>query len=451
VSVLRLLIVVALAVPLAAGATSGGTAVPATAIAVGLGHTCAITSAGGVECWGYNGHDELGDGQNGNSVTPVDVVGLHHGVAAIAAGVRHSCAVTSAGGAKCWGYGRGPLGDGTTERRHTPVDVSGLASGVTAITAGNDDSCALTSVGGVKCWGYNARGQLGDGTTADRLVPTDVVGLTGGVKAIAAGSLFTCALTAAGGVKCWGSGRWTPVDVPTLGGGVTAITPNCALTSGGGVECWGRDLVAADVPGLNSGVTAIASSWHSCALLGSGVVKCWGLNDHGQLGDGTTTDRSLPVEVVGLHGRATAISAGGFQSCALLSNGAVDCWGAVSGQLGDDSQSIVLRPVAVSGFGTAKASLAIVSPSVRVTLARIAPVMLRCGSQALCRGTVTLRAGGARLGRRAFAIATDAVEVIRVKLTPRAFRMVTRAKRLPTRVAVTGGVTGARTITLVAP
>jgi len=451
VPVIRLLIVVALAVPLSAGASSGRTVVPAEAIAAGLGHTCAITSAGGVKCWGSNGHDELGNGQTGDSLTPVDVVGLQTGVTAIAAGIRHSCALTSGGGVKCWGYGRGPLGDGTSERRHTPVDVSGLTSGVTAVAAGNDDSCALTSAGGVKCWGSNFRGQLGDGTTADRLVPADVVGLTGGVKAIAAGSLFSCALTAAGGVECWGSGRLLPVDVPGLGSGVIAITPSCALTSGSGVKCWGRDLVPADVPGLSSGVTALASSWHSCALLSTGVVKCWGLNDHGQLGDGTTTDRVTPVDVVGLHGRATAISAGGFQSCALLSTGAVDCWGAVSGPLGGDSQSIVLRPVPVAGFGTAKASLSIVSRSVRVTPRRVAPLVVRCGAQVLCRGRITLNARGTRLGSRAFAIATDAVEVIRVKLTPRALRTVTRAKRLSTRVAVTGGVTATRTIKLVAP
>jgi alpha-tubulin suppressor-like RCC1 family protein len=146
VPVLRLLIIVALAAPLAAGASSDGTIVPAKAVAAGLAHTCVLTSTGGVECWGYNGHDELGNGQDGDSVTPVDVVGLRSGVTAIAAGVRHSCAVTSMGGAKCWGYGRGPLGDGTSGRQRTAVDVSGLTSGVTAVTAGFDDSCAAPSV-----------------------------------------------------------------------------------------------------------------------------------------------------------------------------------------------------------------------------------------------------------------------------------------------------------------
>ena len=138
---------------------------------------------------GDNGFFQLGDGTTtGLRLTPVDVTGLASGVTAVAAGRYHTCALTTTGGVKCWGYNYyGELGDGTTTTRSTPVDVVGLASGVAALAAGDLHTCALTAAGGVKCWGWNSFGQLGDGTTTDRLTPMDVVGLANGVAALTVG------------------------------------------------------------------------------------------------------------------------------------------------------------------------------------------------------------------------------------------------------------------------
>ena len=199
-----------------------------------MGHTCAITTGGGLKCWGYNYYGQLGDGTTNSSSTPVDVAGLSQGVTAIAAGEGHTCALVS-GGVKCWGNNwYGQLGDGTITQRSIPVDVVGLGSSMDAIAAGGGHTCALGSGGGVKCWGDNGYGQLGDGTTTDSSTPVDVVGLSSGVTAIAAGGGHTCALVS-GGVKCWGDNGYgqlgdgtttdssTPVDVVGLSQGVTAI------------------------------------------------------------------------------------------------------------------------------------------------------------------------------------------------------------------------------------
>lgn len=337
-------------------------------VAAGNGHTCALTTAGAVKCWGYNGRGQLGDGTMQSQSTPVNVVGLGNGVVAIAANERHTCALTTDGGVKCWGWNEsGQLGDGTTQNQSTPVDVVGLTSGVAAISAGTEHSCALTTAGGVKCWGANWEGRLGDGTVQHpSLTPVDVVGLSRGVAAIAAGGSHTCALSASGGVKCWGGnnfgrlgdGSWqnqlTPVDVTGLSSGVAAIIAGsghtCALTTAGGVKCWGwngngelgdgttlNQSIPVDVLNLSSGVAGIsASEMHTCALTSTGGVKCWGLNESGQLGDGTAQNQSIPVDVVGLGSSIATVATGNRHTCALTTTGGVKCWGG-SGLTGDGS------------------------------------------------------------------------------------------------------------------
>ncbi|MBI3732089.1 MAG: PKD domain-containing protein, partial [Chloroflexi bacterium] len=347
-------------------------------------HTCVLTTGGGVKCWGYNFDGELGDGTTTNRTTPVDVSGLTSDVIAIAAGGSHTCALTTGGGVKCWGYnGYGELGDGTTTQRLTAVDVVGLTSGVSAIAGGGYHTCALTTGGGVKCWGYNGNGELGDGTTTNRSTPVDVSGLTSGVVAIATGYFHTCALITSGGVKCWGynfdgelgdgttTQRLTAVDVSGLTSGASAIAAGswhtCALTTSGGVKCWGYNgngelgdgttanrSTLVDVSGLTSAVIAIATGgYHTCALTTGGGVKCWGYNYYGELGDGTTTQRTIPVGVSGLTSGVSVIAAGWHHTCALTTGGGVKCWGAnYDGQLGDGTTTQRLTAVDVIGFSS---------------------------------------------------------------------------------------------------
>jgi len=349
-------------------------------IAAGPYHTCALTSPGGVACWGYNGNGQLGDNTTTNHPTPVDVTGLS-GVTALAGGFYHTCALTSAGGVKCWGYNYyGQLGDNTNIDRHSPVDVAGLSSGVVAISANGFFSCALTSAGAVKCWGHNNFGQLGDGSTTDRTAPVDAVGLSSGVTSIAVSADHTCALTIAGGVKCWGrndvgqlgdsstTDHLSPVGVVGLANGIVAIAGgafhSCAVTGSGGVKCWGSNYYAqlgdntttdrtspVDVLGL-SGVAAIAGGrYNTCALTSAGGAKCWGGNWYGELGDGTTNYGWSPVGVVGLSSGTMAITIGYIHTCALTSAGGVKCWGSnTDGELGDNTTTESHVPVDVVGL-----------------------------------------------------------------------------------------------------
>jgi alpha-tubulin suppressor-like RCC1 family protein len=230
--------------------------------------------------------------------------------------------------AVAWGGNfSGQLGDGTTTNRNTPVAVSGLSSGVTAVVAGGQHSLAVQN-GGAYAWGSNNIGELGNGTITDSLTPVAVNGLTSGVTAVAA-NYDTSHVVQNGGVYSWGddgNGR--------LGNG-TMLT---------------NSLTPVAVSGLTSGVTALAGGGYHTLALKNGGVFGWGYNGLGDLGDGTTTDRSTPVPVNGLSSGVTAIAAGGDHSFAVR-NGGLYAWGSNSmGQLGDGTTTNRLTPVAVHGL-----------------------------------------------------------------------------------------------------
>jgi len=322
-------------------------------ITTGRNHTCALLSTGAAICWGSNLNGQLGDGTTANRLTPTEVIGLSSDVTAISGGREHTCALLATGAVTCWGWNEyGQLGDGTTANRLTPIAVTGLDSDVTAITGGTRHTCALLATGAVTCWGDNTDGQLGDGTTANRLTPTAVTGLDSDVTAITAGHNHTCALLATDAVHCWGYNGYGQ-----LGDGTTAnrLTPTA-------------------VTGLDSGVTAIsASRFHTCALLATGALTCWGWNGYGQLGDGTTANRLTPTAVTGLSSDVTAITAETFHTCALLATGAVRCWGYNGyGQLGDNSTANRATPTAVTGLdsgvgATTTTTTTTVAPSTTAT------------------------------------------------------------------------------------
>ena len=455
-----LTLLAALAVTLSATAASGerdsATFDRAKALALGIDSTCALTDEGGVKCWGYNGHGELGNGQSpsNRSIPTSNVIGLVRGVIAITAGVRHHCALTAEGAVKCWGADyEGALGTGTTEIPGGPVTVSGV-TGASAISAGHDFSCVLVG-GGVECWGDNSQGMLGNGTKESGPAPVHVLGLGNGVTAIESDYLQSCALMTDGGVRCWGGLFGTePVQIAGLNGGAKAITSRCALMTDGGVKCWNATKTAADVPGL-SGIRSISTGAGSaCALGSTGGVKCWGDNEHGQLGNGTTSDSAEPVDVSGLRSGVAAVATSGVHSCAVMKSGSVRCWGAGGvGQLGNGSTSDRSRPVGVIDLGPPKAKLSILSRSVRVTSHGTAPTSVRCGADAGCRGTLML----VGFGSRVFTIKPDRTKVVAVKLTIRGLRRVMRAKRLQTQARAVyeqpdaSRTTRTRTVVLVAP
>ncbi|MBT8396076.1 MAG: chromosome condensation regulator RCC1 [Gemmatimonadetes bacterium] len=243
----------------------------------------------------------------------------------VAVGASHSCALTQSDSeAYCWGRNdHGQLGTGAMDNTDVPMPVSSNLT-FQNLQAGVTHSCGVTATGSAHCWGANDFGQLGDGTSQSSNVPVAVAGALA-FKGVTAGEGFTCGVTQDDHTYCWGRN-----DRGQLGNG-TGEDSNVPVR------------IAQD-PTLRR---LISSLTHTCAptLTGDGRY-CWGANESGQLGDGTTQDRNVPVAVQAL-GSTGWIKPGGSHSCADI-EGVLLCWGQNdAGQLGDGTEQASPVPVAV--------------------------------------------------------------------------------------------------------
>jgi alpha-tubulin suppressor-like RCC1 family protein len=320
-----------------------------SSISAGAEHTCGVTADGTVYCWGGNGGGRVATDLGERQLVPFP---WRSGFGAVSAGGEHTCALGRSGSVACWG------------RLVTP---SGRYS---SLTSGFGHACGITRARTAACWGANDRGQLGDGTTVSR---------TGGVQLqddpgfemLAAGDAHTCGLLE-GRVYCWGNDEWgqtgtgvfegsyvtQPTEVEGDHGYLTYVTAGthhtCALTRAGAALCWGANdygqlgdgsrqqrlaprPVRAPMGGRQTLAFQMLSAGesHTCGVARTGRVFCWGDNRFGQLGDGSTTQRVVPVPV-DIDESIEVVSVGWQHTCAVGESGVTYCWGANNhGQLGD--------------------------------------------------------------------------------------------------------------------
>lgn len=313
------------------GGAGGGGPSSGRPLALGGQHTCAINN-GMLSCWGWNANGQLGDGTTTDHHSPVPVGALGSGVAEVAAGgigavtpsPGHTCARKLDGTLWCWGAnGNGQLGDGTTMDKHLPVQVVALGNKVAEIAAGGATTCARKLDGTLWCWGNNMYGQLGNGTTTDSSVPVQVTALAMEVAQVAVADNHTCARKLDGSLWCWGLNQY--------GGLGDGTTTNKSLPV---------SVLA------NVAQAAVGQGW-SCARKTDGTLWCWGYNAFGEVGDGTTTEKDTPAQVSAL-GVMVAGVAGGlyYHNCAIKTNGTIWCWGKNNvGQLGDGTTTNQSTPV----------------------------------------------------------------------------------------------------------
>jgi alpha-tubulin suppressor-like RCC1 family protein len=295
--------------------------VGAEMVVAGQYHACALLGNGTVRCWGSRVHGQVGNGAGfGGQLTSAAVAGVGDAVQ-LSAGASHTCALRSNGTIVCWGSNwAGQLGDGTTTNRLVPTLVSGINTAV-SVTSGWDHTCAVLSDTSARCWGSNLNMQTGDGNfllRGDRLravVVKDIVN----VVSLTAGRWHTCASFGDATMRCWGNNNAGQVG------------------DGSYVNWWYPYLV----PNMSSVVSISAGEEHTCASLGDATMRCWGNNDAGQVGDGTYEPRRTAVQVAGMSG-STSAAAGQSGSCTVDHLGAIWCWGSSGTRVGLGLDSVAV-------------------------------------------------------------------------------------------------------------
>jgi alpha-tubulin suppressor-like RCC1 family protein len=385
------------AAPVSVQVPSGGTVatpigVSCTAlisVAPGPTHVCGAAADGRALCWGANDQGTLGTGSTSPPASTPVTVASPFALTSLTTGYNHSCALGPGGVAFCWGLNAfAALGNGSIGGA-TAIPTSPASGGISfaSIAAGGYHTCALTTAGEAWCWGLNLEGQTGIGVSGSPIILPERV-MDGGLRFVqlTAGDSHTCALTAAGAAYCWGGNgrgelgddpavigatRTTPFAVP--GGHVFARidagrTHTCGVTTTGLGFCWGeRDagqtgdgtiggmtIGPALVVGAHTFSSISAGSQTTCGIATSGAAYCWGRGDGGLLGDGSLTSAiTSPVAVSGglpfVDVALSLASASGGVACAYDAVGRAWCWGAGElGQRGDGTfTATVSAPVPV--------------------------------------------------------------------------------------------------------
>ena len=290
-------------------------------------HSLGIDNKGNLWAWGNNDVGQLGDGTSGQyayKTRPVQIK-KETKFSQVSAGSSHSLAIDSEGNLWVWGYNEyGRLGDGTTTQRTSPIQIK---DGIkfSQVSAGSDHSLAIDSEGNLWAWGYNGRGQLGDGTTTQRTSPVQIKEGTQFVK-VSAGDSHSLAIDNEGNLWAWGSNSFGQVGNGTSGNFIYSPVQIKSGTKFSQIS---------------------AGSYHSLAIDSEGNLWAWGYNELGQLGYGTTTQRTSPIQIKD-GTKFSQISAGYGHSLAIDASGNLWAWGTnIYGQVGEGVSNDIKNPLKI--------------------------------------------------------------------------------------------------------
>ncbi|MEK2690355.1 RCC1 domain-containing protein [Bdellovibrio sp. GT3] len=282
-----------------------------TKASIGRKHSCAIMSDSSLRCWGFNSYGQIGDASTTFRSEAI-IISPGTSFKDVGVGNEHTCAVATNGDLYCWGRNaNGQVGNnGAGVDKNTPELID---SGVSYafVSSGENHSCGLTTGSKIRCWGQGMHGALGQGGTGNLNIPTEI-DAANDYKYVSVGAKSSCAITSSDKLRCWGHNA-----VNELGDGTTtnATSP-------------------IDVDSTYNFANVSIGSGHACGVTTTGLLRCWGYNGTGAIGDGTTTNRTTPVSVnsgstytsVSVNDDLST-SGGRTTTCALLSSGALQCWG----------------------------------------------------------------------------------------------------------------------------
>jgi alpha-tubulin suppressor-like RCC1 family protein len=315
------------------------------AVSAGPRYTCAVTTGHTLWCWGNNNYGQLGDGDpfGFTRYVPVQAAGHTSDWAAVSAAgavlTAHTCAVKTNHTLWCWGdNAAGQLGDGTTTGSDVPVQAAGHTRDWAAVSASAAHTCAVKTNHTLWCWGANYEGEFGDGTTTGSDVPVQAAGHTGHWAAVSAGTGYTCAVKTNHTLWCWGTNL-----AGELGIGSTVLHSYVPVQVAGHTRDWAAVSAESSSVGTN----------HTCAVKTNHTLWCWGADLDGELGDGAPVGGTsyVPVQVAGHTRDWAAVSADATNTCAVKTSRTLWCWGGNGyGQLGNGTTGGISNvPVQVAG------------------------------------------------------------------------------------------------------
>ena len=300
-------------------------------------HTIAVMLDGSMQAWGHDGWGQLGHGHYGGQHNSPKQVLMPAGRTALHAetSMQTSCAVMDDQSLWCWGRNDpfGQVGNNNTTASevsspmHIPIPNN---QNVIALSGGTNFWCIILEDRSGMCWGSNTNGQLGNGVSTGHGAnaswsnpapePITILPQNRSLAAISTGQLHVCAILDNGSVVCWGGNHHGQIGNGTYGDdGDSAVTTPQYVS----------------LPAGRTAISIDSGFYHNCAILDDHSTWCWGRNNHGQLGDGTTTNSSTPIEISVPGLEFASISAGAYHTCAVATNASVWCWGQHdNGQLG---------------------------------------------------------------------------------------------------------------------